>query len=73
LDGSFCNAVVVMGSSPSKTDRLMEVGKVLGECSGREHGAVVGLVLLWDDSEVATELFELVFCLEGLCRVDVDL
>ena len=55
-----------MGSCASKTDRLVEVGKVLGKGSGREHGTVVALVLLWDDSEVPTKLLELVFCIEGL-------
>jgi hypothetical protein len=73
LDRALDDAVVVMGPDTGKPNRLLEGGKVVGKSVRRERLPVVGLVLLRDDANVATQKLVLLLGSQRLVGVQVGL
>jgi hypothetical protein len=73
LNRALGDAVVVMGPDTGEPNRLLQGGKVVGEGVRRERLPVVGLVLLRDDADVATEKLVLLLGSQRLVRVQMGL
>ena len=62
-----------MSTSTGEAHDLGELAKLAGVTGRREGRSVVGEVGLRNDAVVTTHKFKLVFCLQGLVRVQVSL
>ena len=69
----FGNSIVVMRSDACKPHDLRKRRKVLGKLGGGEDLGVISQVFLWYDTVLTTGTFKLLFCFQGLMRVEIDL
>jgi hypothetical protein len=68
-NGTFGDTILMMSTGTGKPDDLSELTKLGGESGRREGGAIVRLILLWENTVVTAHLLVVVFGFQGFMGV----